>query len=377
MVDEEKTTRGPILVTKSSMPPLDEYVSEIAPLWETHWLTNAGPIHQLLSNKLERYLSVENIELFVNGHSALEAAIEASGVRGEAITTPFTFASTTHALVRRGITPVFCDVKQDDFTIDPNKIEALITPRTTAIVPVHVYGHACDVEAIEAIAKKHGLIVIYDAAHAFGERYKDRSLLSYGDISMLSFHATKVFNTIEGGALCFKNAALHPVFKKIRDFGITGPETVESIDGNFKMNEFCAAMGVCNLRHVDDEISKRKRVFDRYYEKLQGIPGVGLMVPQQDVTPNYAYMPVTFDEQKCGSSRDDICFMLAQHGIFARKYFYPLTSDFVCYAGRFDSSQTPIAQWAAKHVLCLPMFADLPHENVDEICSIIYRGCNL
>lgn len=365
-----------ILVTRSSMPPLEEYVKEIEPLWETHWLTNEGPIHQLLESKLERYLSVQHAELFVNGHSALEAAIEALDVHGEAITTPFSFASTTHALVRKGLDPVFCDIKPDDFTMDPEKIEALITPRTSVIVPVHVYGNMCDVDAIQQIADKHGLKVIYDAAHAFGVRYHDKGVASYGDASMLSFHATKVFNTIEGGCVCFSDTSLQPILKKIRNFGITGPESVESVDGNFKMNEFCAAMGVCNLRHVDDEIEKRKHVAERYCDLLSGVRGLRLGVhygegSQESVTPNYAYMPVIFDDKQFGASRDDVFYALAQSNIYTRKYFYPLISDYACYSERFDSSLTPVAQWAADHVLCLPIYADLALEDVDRICGII------
>lgn len=363
-----------ILVTRSSMPPIEEYIKEIEPLWDSHWLTNEGPIHQLLQGKLERYLSVPHTELFVNGHSALEAAIEALSLQGEVITTPFSFASTTHAIVRKGLKPVFCDIRAEDFTIDPAKIESLITPRTSAIIPVHVYGNVCDVESIQHIADKYGLKVIYDAAHAFGVRYKGKGIASFGDVSMMSFHATKVFNTIEGGCVCFADASLQSRFRKIRNFGITSPETVESVEGNFKMNEFCAAMGVCNLRHVDSEIEKRKHVADEYAQSLADIDGVRIITNsnsnESDIVANYAYMPVLFDEEKCGVSRDDVYYALLRQGIHARKYFYPLINDYACYSKKFDSSLTPTAKWAADHVLCLPIYADLPIASVDRICSI-------
>lgn len=367
---------GVILVARSSMPSFEEYTEEIKGFWETHWLTNEGAEHQLLEGQLQSYLGVPNVSLFVNGHSALECAIEALGITGEAITTPFSFASTTHALVRRGVTPVFCDIRRDDFTMDPEKIESLITPRTTAIVPVHVYGNMCDVEAIQRIADKHGLKVLYDGAHSFGVTKDGRSSATFGDATMYSFHATKVFNTIEGGAVCYRDSSLRPVLHKIRNFGITGPETVESVGGNAKMNEFCAAMGVCNLRHVDEEIAKRRKVLARYRENLSGIDGIILSVEsgtgtQTGVATNASYMPVVFDESVCGVTRDEVVFALAKRNIYARKYFYPLISDYACYSGRFDPSKTPVAQWVAQRVLCLPMFADLDLDRVDMICDII------
>lgn len=235
--------RNSILVTRSSMPTLDEYVDEIRPLWDSHWLTNAGLEHRKLESELQSYLNVPHASLFVNGHSALEGAIEAMDITGEAITTPFSFASTTHALVRRGVKPVFCDIRKDDYTIDVSKIEALITPRTTAIVPVHVYGNVCDVDAIQRIARKHGLKVIYDGAHSFGVKKNGQSTATFGDATMFSFHATKVFNTIEGGAVCYHDDFLTPELARVRNFGITGPETVLSVGGNAKMNEFCGSHG--------------------------------------------------------------------------------------------------------------------------------------
>ena len=359
-----------ILVTRSSMPPLEEYVAEIAPLWESHWLTNMGVKHQQLEADLKRYLGVDEIALFTNGHNALECVLEAMGLRGKVITTPFTFASTTHAIVRKGLEPVFADVREGDYTLDPEKIEELIDDETCAIVPVHVYGNLCDVDAIWDIAKRHHLKVIYDAAHAFGVRREGVSAASFGDASMFSFHATKVFNSIEGGAVCFADPALKDRLEQWKNFGIMSPEDVEYVGGNAKMNEFCAAMGLCNLRHVDEEIAKRKKVAERYWGRLESVPGVRLCLPQRDVTPNYAYLPVVFEDD-FGAARDDVYALLREHGIYSRKYFYPLTSDYACYGGMFDSSLTPVARHVAARVLTLPMYADLALEDVDRICDIV------
>ncbi|WP_206214693.1 DegT/DnrJ/EryC1/StrS aminotransferase family protein, partial [Adlercreutzia sp. ZJ242] len=322
-----------ILVTRSSMPPLEEYVEEIAPLWESHWLTNMGEEHKRLEAALKARLKVGNIALFTNGHSALECAIEALGLgsdgRRKVITTPFTFASTAHAITRKGLTPVLADVRPGDYTLDPERVEELVDDDVCAIVPVHVYGSLCDVDAIQAIADRHGLKVIYDAAHAFGveRRMADgtwRGAASFGDASMLSFHATKVFNTVEGGAVCFPDPALKPVLDQWKNFGITGPESVEYAGGNAKMNELCAAMGLCNLRHVDEEIAKRRAVAERYWELLGGVPGVKACVPPEGVRHNYAYMPVVFDPTVFGATRDDVFDALAKEEIGARKYFHPL-----------------------------------------------------
>ncbi|MCR5733187.1 MAG: DegT/DnrJ/EryC1/StrS family aminotransferase, partial [Lachnospiraceae bacterium] len=295
-----------IMVTRSSMPPYEEYVKEIEGLWNTAWLTNMGEKHNELTEKLRKYLGVDNVSLFVNGHMALETCIGAMGLTGEVITTPFTFVSTVHAIVRNDLTPVFCDIKPDDYTIDPERIEELITDKTSAIVPVHVYGNVCDVERIEEIAKKHGLKVIYDAAHVFGVEYKGKGIGSYGDAAMFSFHATKVYNTIEGGAVVTNDGNLKERLDLIRDFGIKDEEVISYIGPNSKMNEFSAAMGLCNLRHVEEEIEKRKAVYDRYIERLSEIKGLTLPRPGKDVKMNYAYFPVVFDENVYGRTRDEV-----------------------------------------------------------------------
>lgn len=360
-----------ILVTRSSMPSLEEYIEEIKTMWDTHHLTNMGPKHNQLQNELCEYLDVENIELLTNGHMALEMTLQAMNLQGEVITTPFTFASTTHAIVRNGLEPVFCDIDPVTFTMDTTKLESLITDRTCAIMPVHVYGNTCNVEEIERIAKKYELKVIYDAAHSFGETYKGRGIGSYGDASCFSFHATKVFNTIEGGAVAFKDKRIGDNVYELKNFGIHGPEEVSAVGANAKMNEFCAAMGLCNLRHVDEEIAKRKAVVERYRSHLEGINGLQLNSVQPNVKSNYAYFPAIFEEKDFGASREEVFEKLKEENIFARKYFYPLTNTFSAFHGKYDVTKTPIALHISKRVLTLPLYADLPLGDVDRICEII------
>lgn len=366
----------PIYVTRSSLPPMDEYVDEIKEIWETHWLTNMGSKHEEFRGLLSEYLDNKNIELFTNGHMALELTIQAHNFPkgAEVITTPFTFASTTHAIVRNGLKPVFCDIKSDDYTIDENCLENLITKKTCAIIPVHVYGNVCNIEAIDEIAKKHNLVVIYDAAHTFGETYKGKSLALYGDAVCYSFHATKVFNSIEGGATCYKDEEIGRRLYDLKNFGIHGPYEVSAVGANAKMNEFCAAMGICNLRHIDEEIEKRKKIHTLYIKELDGIKGVILNSVQKYVKSNYAYFPIVVNEKEAGVSRDDIYDSLVAIGVFPRKYFYPLTSDFSCYKEENDSSLTPIAKYISESILTLPMYADLDDSVVKIICDTI-RNC--
>lgn len=360
-----------ILVTRSSMPSVDEYIEEIRPIWDSHWLTNMGPEHKNLQAELQQYMGVENVELLTNGHMALELSLQAMNLQGEVITTPFTFASTTHAIVRNGLEPVFCDIDPVTYTMDVTKLERLITDRTCAIVPVHVYGNVCNIEEIERLAHKYELKVLYDAAHTFGETYKGQGIGNFGDASCFSFHATKVFNTIEGGAVCYKDPELGRKLYELKNFGIHGPEEVDAVGANAKMNEFCAAMGLCNLRHVDEEIAKRKAVVERYREHLSGVDGLQLNVEQPEVKSNYAYFPVVFDEKLFGSSRNEVFDALAKNGIGARKYFYPLTNTFACFHKKYDVDETPVARRIAKRVLTLPLYAALPLEEVDRICKIV------
>lgn len=364
-----------INVTRSSMPPFEEYCEEIKDIWDSHWLTNMGAKHEQLQEKLEDYMHVPHVVLFTNGHLALENVIAAMHFPegSEIITTPFTFASTTHAIVRNGLVPVFCDVNPEDYTMDVTKIEALITEKTVAILPIHVYGNLCDVDGIQRIADGYGLKVIYDAAHAFGVQRNGVGVANFGDASMFSFHATKVYNTIEGGAVAFRDDALIDVLNDLKNFGIRDTESVVYVGGNAKMNEFQAAMGICNLRHVDEEIAKRKCVADRYVEHLKDIPGIRLCKPQSGVTPNYAYFPVVFDGYKY--DRDKVYHLLSTHQIFARKYFFPLTNSFECYQEypTAGAEKTPVAQFLASRVLTLPLYADLSLSDVDQICDIILK----
>lgn len=359
----------PILVARSSLPPLEEYVKMLESIWDSAWLTNMGVYHEQLKEELKAYLKVGQLELFVNGHMALELAIQAMGLTGEVITTPYSFASTTHAIVRNGLTPVFCDINPEDYTIDVDQLESLITERTSAIVPVHVYGNLCDVTRIQEIADRHQLKVIYDAAHTFGEELDGAGVGNFGDASMFSFHATKVFHSIEGGAVVFQNPALKDRLYQLKNFGITGYESVEQVGTNGKMNEFQAAMGLCNLRYVDGEIEKRKTVTNRYREHLEGTAGIKLLKENPRVKYNYAYMPVVFDGYK--ADRDQVFETLKTHGIMPRKYFYPCINAYGCYKDRFREEDTPTAKRISGQVLTLPLYGALPLPVVDEICELI------
>ncbi|MCI8269900.1 MAG: DegT/DnrJ/EryC1/StrS family aminotransferase [Lachnospiraceae bacterium] len=368
----KKKLEDPVAVTRSSLPPLEEYVEMLKPLWKSAWLTNMGDYHEQFKAQLKEYLMTPELELFVNGHMALELALQALELKGEVITTPFSFASTTHAIVRNGLKPVFCDINPVDYTLDAEQLESRITRHTTAIVPVHVYGNFCDVERIAAIAKRHKLKVIYDAAHAFGETLNGRGAAEFGDLSMFSFHATKVFHSIEGGAVAFREPWLRQRLYELKNFGITGYESVEYVGANGKMNEFQAAMGLCNLRHVESEIARRKKLAGRYRERLSGVKGIRLCPENPRVRMNYAYMPVVFDGYK--RDRDWIFQELARYNIHARKYFYPCINHYACYQGQYDEKETPVAARISRQVLTLPLYADLAPEIVDMICDIILEG---
>ncbi len=364
-----------INVTRSSMPTYEEYCEEIKSLWDSRWLSNRGMKHREFEEMLQKYLDTENVALFANGHVALEVAIDAFGFEkgSEVITTPYTHCSTTHAIARNGLIPVFCDINDTDYTIDASKIEELITDKTCAIVATHVYGYVCDVKKIQEIADKHNLKVIYDAAHAFGVTIDGKGVANFGDAAMFSCHATKVFHTIEGGITAFKDKNVYSKVDQLTNFGFTSHESVAYVSTNARMNEYEAAMGICNLRHIDDEISKRRLAAERYVERLSNVDGIKLIAPQKGVTQNYSYFPVFFDGYKL--DRNQVQAKLAENKVFARKYFYPLTNELECYAKDYGYSveNTPVAKHAAETVLTLPMFADLTVEEVDYICDIILK----
>ncbi len=360
-----------INVTRSSMPSYEEYCEEIKTIWDTVHLTNMGPLHNKLKEALRNHLKVSNIELFTNGHLALLCVLQGLSLKGEIITTPFTFASTVNAIVQAGCTPVFCDVK-DDYTIDESKIEACITERTSAILAVHVYGNICAVEKIQQIADKHGLKVIYDAAHAFGVEYKGRGIADYGDASMFSFHATKVFHTIEGGAVCFKDITLTTKLAQQRNFGING-ESLDCFGTNAKMNEFQAAMGICNLRHIDEELSSRRESFLRYTKRFSGAKGIRVLTITDEFQRNYAYYPILVDEAEYGMNRNELAEKLLRNNIGARKYFYPLVSENKGFSENLALG-TPKAFDFSRNILCLPLYAHLSLEEVDRICDIILKN---
>ena len=360
-----------INVTKSSMPSFDEYMEELRPVWESRWLSNRGNASIKFENLLKDYLHCKNVWLFANGHVAMEVALQSLDLKGEVITTPFTHISTTNAIVRNGLTPVFVDVKEDNYTINPELIEAAITDKTVAIVATHVYGFLCDVEAIDKIAKKHGLKVVYDAAHAFGVKLNGVSSANFGDAAMFSTHATKVFHTIEGGIVAYNNKEMFDAMQYIVNFGFTTQEEAEYVGTNARMNEFEAVMGICNLKHLDEEIAKRKVAGDRFTERLTGIDGIKLISPEKGLKWNYAYYPVFFDGYKY--NRDEIKAMLEKENIFPRKYFYPITNQFACYKDTYGNADVPIAAHAADCVLTMPMYADMTVVDVDRICDVILK----
>ncbi len=362
----------PIYVTRSYLPKKEEFSSMLDSIWDSHWLTNNGNLHNTLEKRLSKYLDSNDLSLIVNGHLALETAITVLQLQGEIITTPFTFISTTNAIVRAGCTPVFCDIKESDLTIDEDKIEALITDKTTAIMPVHVYGHPCNVKKIEEIAKRHNLKIIYDAAHAFGVKVDGKSIATYGDISMFSFHATKLYNTIEGGALAYQNADYRKTISNVKNFGIVDEEHAEYVGGNAKMNEFQAAMGLVNLEHIDEIILEREQIAKRYRERLSKINGIKYFSvdDNENVRYNFAYFPIIVDEELFGISRDQLATKLKEYNVFSRKYFYPLTCDFACHS-TLDQSNLEVAKKVSDQILTIPIYNGLTLEQVDYICDCI------
>ena len=360
-----------IHVTKTFLPPIDEYFDKIKNIWKTNWITNNGPMHSELQDKLEKYLKVKRTTLFTNGHLALDIAIKSLGLTGEVITTPFTFASTTHAIVMNNLTPIFCDINMDDFTIDTSKIEELITEKTSAIIPVHVFGYPCNIKEIERIAKKYNLKVIYDAAHVFGVEIEGKGIGEFGDISMFSLHATKVYNSIEGGLLTYNNEDFIKKFDMYKNFGITGPESVEAVGLNAKMNEFQAAMGLVNLNYIDEQIGKRKDIVELYRRELSEISGIYFLEDKENVRHNYSYFPIVIDEKVTGINRNDIYEKLKEYNIFTRKYFYPLVTEFDCYKGKFNDDNLHNAKYIAERVLTIPIYGELTKEEAFLIVQAI------
>ncbi len=357
-----------INVTKSSMPSFKEYTDELKPVWDSRWLSNRGAESLKFEEMLKEYLQVDNLYLFANGHVAMEVALQALHLTGEVITTAYTHCSTTHAIVRNGLKPVFVDINEEDFQINPDLIEEKITDRTAAIVATHVYGFLCDHTALQKIAAKHNLLLIYDAAHAFGVSRNGVSSAAMGDLAMFSTHATKVFHTIEGGIICYHDKEKFKAMPKLVNFGYISQEDVAYVGTNARMNEFEAAMGVCNLKHLDDEIAKRKTACERYYERLEGIQGIKLHKIPVDLKWNYAYFPVLFDGFK---NRNQIKAELEKENIYARKYFYPITTQLSAYKPQYGNVSLPVSEYSADHVLTLPMYSDLTVEDVDRICDVI------
>lgn len=361
-----------VFVTRSSMPPFEEYIEAIKPLWDSHWLTNMGKYHQELEKQLKKYLNVPEVSLMVNGHMALEMAIQVFDFPkgSEVITTPFTFISTTHAIVRNHLKPVFCDVKISDGMIDESKIEKLITEKTVAIVPVHIYGNVCNVEEIQRIADKYNLKVIYDAAHAFGVKYKGKGIGSYGDASVFSFHATKVFNTIEGGAVTFNHHSIYEKLYNLKNFGIRGEELVTDVGANAKMNEFAAIMGLCNLKYMDKVLMERKKRYDFYVEKLSEVEGIRFLSKNEEATNNYAYFPIIV-EKGYSRTRNELYTLLKENEIYARKYFYPLVSEQECYVDRYKSETLVNARELSENVIVLPFYEELERSIQERIVNLI------
>lgn len=363
----------PIHVTRPFLPSLEEFLPCLEQIWQSRVLTNNGPFHQELEQKLCEYLDVPFVSLFANGTLALLTALQALNIRGEVITTPFSFVATTHALWWNNIKPVFADIDPVRLTLDPAKIEAAITPDTSALLPVHVYGNPCDVDAIDEIARNHKLKVLYDAAHTFGAKYKGQSICSFGDMSVLSFHATKVFNTFEGGAIVCHDAETKKHIDHLKNFGFEDEVTVVAPGINAKMNEFQAALGLLQLQHIDENIRKRVQIAELYREHLKNFKGLRMLNSPDHTDQNFAYFPVFIDEFEFGRSRDEVYETLKQHQIFGRRYFYPLISNFPSYRElpSADPANLALATQFSESVICLPMYSELDVESIIYICKFI------
>ena len=362
-----------ITVTSPLLPSLDDYIPMLKDIWDRKWLTNNGHYHKELEKALAEYLGVEYISLFTNGTLPLITALQAMRITGEVITTPYSFVATTHSIWWNGLKPVFVDIEEDTGNINPEKIEAAITPHTTAIMPVHVYGTPCNTKRIQEIADIYGLKIIYDAAHAFGVKVNGESVLKAGDMSTLSFHATKVYNTIEGGALVCHDAATKKRIDYLKNFGFAGETTVVAPGINSKMDEIRAAYGLLNLKQVDSAIANRKAVAEKYRAALKDVAGIRMLEDIEGVHHNYAYFPIFIDEKKYGMSRDALYAKLQEHNIYGRRYFYPLISTFSAYKGLESANPKtlPVAHKLADQVLCLPMFAGLDEESANRVIDVV------
>ncbi len=370
-----KKLAHPVYVTQPALPPLKEFNLYLKEIWRSKIITNNGPYHQKFEQALAEYLGVNHISVFSNGTMALMTAIQALRVTGEVITTPFSFVATTHSLWWNNIKPVFSDIEQEFFTLDPLKLEAAITPKTTAIMPVHVYGNPCQIEKLQTIADTYGLKIIYDAAHAFAVKREGKSVLSYGDLSILSFHATKVFNSIEGGAIISPDEKTKKRIDYLKNFGFANEVTVIEPGINAKMNELQAAYGLLQLKYVDEYIHKRKIISSRYRDNLSYIKGISVLNDLPEIEHNYAYFPILVDVNHYGVSRDQLYEILKSYNIYARRYFYPLISHFPSYRGLESASpdNLSVAERISAQVICLPVYPDLPLHIVDLICEIILK----
>jgi len=363
----------PVYVTQPALPPLEEFSKYLNQIWDSKILTNNGPFHQQFEKELADYLGVKYLSVFANGTLALITALQALRITGEVITTPFSFVATTHSLWWNNIKPVFVDIEPEYFNLDPKRIEAAITPQTTAIMPVHVYGNPCKVDEIQQIADTYGLKVIYDAAHAFGVTVNGNSILNHGDLSILSFHATKTFNTIEGGAIICHDEKTKRRIDFLKNFGFADEVTVVEPGINAKMNELQAAYGLVQLKHVDEYIAKRKAVVEQYRDGLKDIKGIRFLNDIEGIRHSYTYFPILINEEEYGESRDEVYERLKQNNIYGRRYFYPLISQFPTYRGLI-SAQTenlPVATKIAHQVICLPIYPDLDIDTVEMICNIL------
>lgn len=367
--------KNKIYVTQPFLPELEEYIPYLEKIWKSKWLTNNGQFHQLLETELADYLGVKYISLFANGTLALITALQALNITGEVITTPYSFVATSNALWWNNAKPVFVDIESKTFNLDPEKIEAAITPQTTAILPVHVYGNPCNVDAIKKIADKYDLKVIYDAAHAFGVKFNQNSILNFGDLSILSFHATKVYNTFEGGAIVSHDAETKSHIDDLKNFGFRGETKIMVPGMNAKMNELQASMGLLQLKHIEEIIKKREEITDFYRQKLRNIFGISFLDDMKEVNHNYSYFPIFVNGAKYGKSRDELYNYLIENNIYCRRYFYPLISQFSVYSNLNSacSKNLYVAAKITKQVICLPIYPDLKKHDMKRIISLIAK----